>query len=230
MIFVRNVLRVAACAVLFSALATSAHATYIIRSWVVTGTETPWLGATEAVFPNPTTGLDATATSNTVNFSLPAGVGTLRNFLLSDPFTTLMTCTTATVGAVTYNCNTDVMSTGTATNQTPTTYGQILEITGMETFVAGTTYSITHDDGITVHLDGATIINAPGSSFATTNTFTASGTHSIDIIYGECCGLPAQLTSNLPTNVPEPSNLTSVLGLLLIGVGLLFRRRKDETA
>jgi hypothetical protein len=130
---------------------------------------------------------------------------------------------------VTYNCNTDVISTGTATTQTANTYGQIIEITGTETFVGGTTYSITHDDGIVVTLDGSVIISSmvPTPS-PITNTFTASGTHNIVIEYAECCGNPAILTSNLPVNstVPEPGSLALVLGALLTGGGLLFGRWK----
>lgn|ERR1700692_391526 len=227
---ISNLFRIAACAVMVLTLATTAHATYIGTSWVVTGTESPWLGGTVAANPIsfPTMGLDATFTSTTVNWMNPFGPGSLRNFLASNPGTTIGTCTTATVGAVTYNCNTDVISTGTQGTQTATTYGQIIELMGTETFVGGTTYSITHDDGIVVTLDGAVIISSmvPTPS-PITNTFTASGTHAIVIEYAECCGNPAILTSNLPTNttVPEPGTLALMLGALLTGGGLLFRRR-----
>ena len=221
-----NMFRIAIYAVMVLALAATAQATYIGSSWVVTGTEAPWLGGTNAVFPTPTTGLDATFTSTSVNWANPAGSGSLKNFLNSNPGTTILTCVTATVGAVTYNCNTDVMSTGTATTQSSTTYGQIIDIKGTETFVAGTTYNITHDDGLTVMLDGVTIINSPGAQSGTVNTFTASGVHTIEILYGECCGNPSTLTSNLPINaVPEPGTLALVLGTLLTGAGLLFRRQ-----
>ena len=218
-------LRLLICAVIVAAFANSAHASYMIKSWVVPGTQMPWLGATDAVFPVPTTGLDATATSGTVFFMNPAGSGTLLNFLQSDPTTNVLTCTTATVGAVTYNCNTQVISTGTATTQSATTYGQILEITGTEMFNAGTTYMIAHDDGITVMLDGATVISSPGPQSGGVSTFTTTtGMHSIDIVYGECCGNPATLTSNLPTNVPEPNSL-AFMALGLAGLVAGFRRR-----
>jgi len=231
---ISNLFRIAACAVMILAFATRAQATYMDLSWVVTGTEAPWLGGTVAPNPIsfPTTGLDATFTSTTVNWMNPFGAGSLRNFLASNPGTTINTCTTATVGAVTYNCNTDVISTGTAGTQSATTYGQILEIMGTETFVAGTTYSITHDDGIVVTLDGSVIISSmvPTPS-PVTNTFTASGTHNIVIEYAECCGNPAMLTSNLPSNattVAEPGTFGLALGTLLTGFGLLFRRRIGE--
>jgi hypothetical protein len=227
---------IAACAVLVLALASSAHATYIGLSWVVPGTDAPWLGGTVAPNPIlfPTTGLDATFTSSTVNFMNGFGSGTLRNFITSDAGATIGTCTTTTVGAVTYNCNTDVISTGTEGTQTATTYGQIIELMGTETFVGGTTYSITHDDGIVLSLDGTVVINSgvPTAS-PTTNTFTTtSGTHSIVIEYAECCGNPAILTSNLPANttVPEPANFALVVGGLLTGVGLLFRRKFNGKA
>jgi hypothetical protein len=228
-----SVFRLMAFGVMILAFATSAQATYMGLSWVVPGTDAPWLGGTVAPNPIvfPTAGLDATFTSTSVNWMNPFGPGSLRNFLASDSGTTINTCTTATVGAVAYNCNTDVISTGTQGTQSATTYGQILEITGTETFVGGTTYSITHDDGIVVTLDGAVIISSmvPTPS-PVTNTFMASGTHNIVIEYAECCGNPAILTSNLPVNptttVPEPANLVLVLGALLSGVGLVFRRRR----
>jgi hypothetical protein len=225
-----NVFRLMAFGVMILAFATSAQATYMGLSWVVPGTDAPWLGGTVAPNPIsfPTTGLDATFTSTSVNWMIPFGPGSLRNFLASDPGTTINTCTTATVGAVAYNCNTDVISTGTEGTQTATTYGQIIELMGTETFVGGTTYSITHDDGIVVTLDGAVVINSgvPTAS-PSTNTFTTtSGTHNIVIEYAECCGNPSILTSNLPSNaVPEPANFALVVGGLLTGVGLLFRRK-----
>jgi len=231
-----NVFRLTAFAFMVLAFATSAHATYTGLSWVVPGTDTPWLGGTLAPNPIlfPTTGLDATFTSTTVNFMNGPGSGTLRNFITSDAGATIGSCTTATVGAVTYNCNTDVISTGTEGTQTATTYGQIIELTGTETFVGATTYSITHDDGIVVSLDGTVVINSGVPTVSpTTNTFTTtSGTHAIVIEYAECCGNPAILTSNLPSNattVPEPGTLALVLGTLLTGGGLLFRQRCNKS-
>jgi hypothetical protein len=227
-----NVFRLMAFGVMILAFATSAQATYMGLSWVVPGTDAPWLGGTVAPNPIsfPTTGLDATFTSTSVSWMNPFGAGSLRNFLASNPGTTINTCTTATVGSVTYNCNTDVISTGSEGTQSATTYGQILEITGTETFVGGTTYSITHDDGIVVTLDGAVVINSgvPTASPTTSTFTTTSGTHNIVIEYAECCGNPAILTSNLPVNstVPEPGSLALVLGALLTGGGLVFRRWK----
>src|SRR5271155_5474071 len=100
----KNLFRIAACAVMVLMLAVSANATYIGISWVVPGTDAPWLGGTLAPDPIvfPTTGLDARFTSNTVNFMNGPGSGTLLNFITSDPGATVGTCTTATVGAVTY--------------------------------------------------------------------------------------------------------------------------------
>jgi hypothetical protein len=229
-----KVFHIAACAVMILAFATSAHATYTGLSWVVSGTETPWLGGTVAPNPIsfPTTGLDATFTSTTVNWMIPFGSGSLSNFLHSDAGTNVTSCLAVTV-PVTYNCNTDVMSTGT---EAAPGYGQIIEITGMETFVGGTTYGITHDDGIVVTLDGAVVINSgvPTASPTTSTFTTTSGTHAIVIEYAECCGPPAILTSNLPVNpsttTPEPGSLALVVGGLLTGVGLLFRRKFNGKA
>jgi hypothetical protein len=46
-----NVFRVMAFGVMILAFATSAQATYMGLSWVVTGTESPWLGGTVGLTP-----------------------------------------------------------------------------------------------------------------------------------------------------------------------------------
>jgi hypothetical protein len=220
-----KVLRALACATVFAASTNMAHASYLIKSWLVTGTESPWFGGTEALFPDPTKGLDATATSGSVNFANLTAGGTLKSFLLSDPLTTINTCTTATVNGVTDSCATGVMSTGTASKETSSTYGQILDITGTQTFLGGFTYTITHDDGIIVKIDGKTVISDPGPTTSDVSSFTTTaGVHHIDILYGECCGNPAILRSNLPTNVPEPGS-PELMALGLTGLLAGFRRK-----
>jgi hypothetical protein len=117
------------------------------------------------------------------------------------------------------------------TGSSPHSYGQILDITGTVMFLSGTTYKITHDDGITVKLDGKTIISSPGPSTSPviSSFTTTTGLHSIDILYGACCGNHATLMSNLPPSfhnatVPEPGS-PELMALGLVGLLAGFRRK-----
>jgi hypothetical protein len=65
----------------------------------------------------------------------------------------------------------------------------------------GTTYSVTHDDGMTLYIDGTAFISSSGPTSPATTYGTWGGTtdtHSFEIVYAECCGLPAQLSTSIP--------------------------------
>jgi hypothetical protein len=106
--------------------------------------------------------------------------------------------------------------------------------------VVGTTFimpaGITHDDGIGLFIDG--VLMTPLAALGpTSNANTAvnigglaNTAHTIDLLYDECCGVPAVLIANLPneapnTVIPEPSSIV-LLGSVMIGVTTLLRRRK----
>ena len=95
---------------------------------------------------------------------------------------------------------------------------------GSNYFAAGT-YSITHDDGIFLYLNGKQVISSgtPTSAKVDSFTVTTAGMYSFDLLYAEVNGAPATL--NFPAaTTPEPSSFI-LLGSGLVSAAGLVRRR-----
>jgi hypothetical protein len=108
----------------------------------------------------------------------------------------------------------------------------LIEFMGSVTVTNGQTFTVTHDDGLTLVIGGITVINSPGPTapVQTSQTYTGpSGTFPFTLVYGECCAGAAELQISLPFQPtllsPEPSTFGLIAGGLLLVIGKFRRRR-----
>jgi len=108
--------------------------------------------------------------------------------------------------------------------------GTIVTFAGTVTVTNGQTFTVTHDDGLTLRIGALDVISVPGPTSPSITTVTYSGPSGnlpFSLVYSECCGGPAVLQIELPFTaaVPEPETYA----LMIAGFGALgwvSRRRR----
>jgi hypothetical protein len=111
------------------------------------------------------------------------------------------------------------------------TVGTMLRFSGFVTVANGQTFTVTHDDGLTLIINGINLGLNPGPTAPITSTATytgPSGTFAFDLVYAECCGGPAVLQVDLPfsnsSTVPDAGCTLAMLGGALTMLGTVARR------
>jgi hypothetical protein len=190
-------------------LFSTAHASTVIGSiW-----ENDPTGADDATPANvPTTTPNVTfSTTTPINFA-SGSLYTIGEFLASGSGSTILTGSSQL---------------GNTLDNTIFNFVGTVSVTTGETFTAG------HDDGLTLVVGGVTVINAPGGTpfSITTQTYTGpTGTFAFQLVYGECCGAPGDLSISLPLqSSPEPYSIFLVGAGLVVLVACFQRKLRSQS-
>ena len=118
------------------------------------------------------------------------------------------------------------------------TYGlddTLFEFTGSAQFTNGQNFTVLHDDGVELFVNGVNLLDDPGSTSADLTPFTFSGqtgTYDFDFLYSNsyCCGADFETTLVTSSTIvstgatPEPSSI-ALLGTGMLSLAGMVRRR-----
>jgi PEP-CTERM motif len=116
------------------------------------------------------------------------------------------------------------------------TTGTLIEFTGFVSVTNGQTFTVTHDDGLTLIISSINLGFSTGPTAPVTSTATytgPSGNLPFQLVYGESDSGAAVLQIDLPfsnvpsTAVPEPSTML-LLGCGIIGLAVANRRQLER--
>jgi len=255
MIFEKRFFGVAACAVTLLGLATTASANITGTGCLVQGSAAQSGPTTVSQFTTACTtagtgnlgiytySLNTSGTTASVNLNIPPGTTGASFVTNGSPNTggSILTDSAATGLALAQGPGTTASTVamsggpgntfgGCGTNNCYSTWWDIsFTLTGN---VASTPVTVTHDDGVVVIVNGVAELTANGPTSAENSMFNFSGSagQTVNILYDECCGAPAQLTFALPLgtapSVPEPGSIV-LFGTAVLGVVFQVRKRRN---
>lgn len=207
----------ASCVAALLAIAPLAHADSVSGS--------VWEGAT--VFPNPLLPT-LPAGSPTATFTLTTpGAASDFSFHSGNNSNPILDPTYSLSGFLTSGGDSIAYLTG-GSHSGDSINNDVFEFTGTTTLVGGQTYTINHDDGMILFINGVKVIDSgsPTPSIPSSFVASASGTFSFELLYAEVNGAPATLAGNIGSTAatPEPGSIVLFGSGLLAAAGAIRRR------